>query len=142
MKWQRFTESQRRRVVDDQSDKLLQQMAMLCESVKMLGTQMKEGFETERALRKEDYKNLEEKMSARMEEDFKHEQHAGQQIQSERVKGFKNEENARKRVQNELPIMKGELHESQLTWCCMPRPRDDTIVIEMKQLPLEKSTLL
>ena len=82
---------------------------MLCESVKTLGTRMKEGFETEGALRKEDYKSLEEKMSARMEEGFKNEQHAGQQIQSEIVHGFKKEENARKMVQNELAVMKDEL---------------------------------
>ena len=91
MKWQAVTESLSRRVVDDQGGKLLQQMAMLCESVKMLATQMKEGFKTARAWRKEEYKNLEEKMSARMEE------------------GFKNEENARKLVQNELAVMKEEI---------------------------------
>ena len=91
VKWQLVTESQSKRVDDDQSDKLLQQMALLCESVKMLGTQMREGLETEGARRKEDYKSLEEKMSARMGE------------------GFKNEDNARKLVQNELAVMKDEI---------------------------------
>ena len=52
---------------------------------------MKEGFATERVRRKEDYQNLEEKTSARMEE------------------GFKNEENARKLVQNELEVMNYEI---------------------------------
>ena len=37
MKRQLVTESQNSRVVGGQSDKLLQQMAMLCESVMMLG---------------------------------------------------------------------------------------------------------
>ena len=60
---------------------------------------MKEGFATEGAQRKKDYKNLEEKMSARTEEGFKNEQQAGQQIQNEIVQGFKNEENARQLVQ-------------------------------------------
>ena len=50
-----------------------------------------EGLATESAQRKKDYKNLEEKMSARMEE------------------GVKNEESARKLVQNELAVMKDEL---------------------------------
>ena len=59
MKRQTVTEAHSSRVVDDQSDKLLLQMAMLRESVKMLGTQMKEGFATEGAWRKEDCKNLE-----------------------------------------------------------------------------------
>ena len=39
----------------------------------MLGTQMREGFETEGARRKEDYKSLEEKMSARIGEGFMNE---------------------------------------------------------------------
>ena len=50
---------------------------------------MKECFATEGVRRKEDYKNLEEKMSARLEE------------------VLKNEENARRLVQNELTVMKG-----------------------------------
>ena len=93
--------SQSKRIADDQSDKLLQQMALLSESVKMLGTQMREGFATEGARRKEDDKSLEEKSAARMEE-----QHARQRRQSEIVQGFKNEENARKLVQNELAVTK------------------------------------
>ena len=52
---------------------------------------MREGLETEGARRKEDYKSLQEKMSARMGE------------------GFKNEDNARKLLQNELAVMKDEI---------------------------------
>ena len=62
MKRHPVTESKSSRVVDDQNDKLLQQMAVLCESVTMLATQMKEGFATEGARGKEDHKKLEEKM--------------------------------------------------------------------------------
>ena len=50
---------------------------------------MSEGLETEGARRKEHYKSLEEKMATRMEEGFKNEQHARQQIISETVQGFK-----------------------------------------------------
>ena len=50
------------------------------------------GFATEGVRRQEDYKNLEEKMSARMKE------------------GFKIDENARKLVRNEVAIMKDELN--------------------------------
>ena len=98
MKRQLVTESPSSRVVDDQSDMALQQMAMLCESVKMLGTQMREGFDTEGARREEDHKNLEEKMSARMEEGFKNEQQARQQIHSEIMQEFTNEEHARQLI--------------------------------------------
>ena len=52
---------------------------------------MKEGLPTEGLRRQEDYENLEERMSAQMEE------------------GFKNEENARKLVRNELAVMKDEI---------------------------------
>ena len=57
----------------------------------MLGAQMKDGFATAGLWRQEDYKNLEEKMSAEMEE------------------GFKNEENARNLVQHVLAVMKDEI---------------------------------
>ena len=44
-----------------------------------------------------------------MDEGFKKEQHARQQVQSESVQGFKHEENARQLVQKELAIMKDEI---------------------------------
>ena len=44
-----------------------------------------------------------------MEEGFKKEQHARQQVQSEKVQGFKNEENARQLVQKELAFMRDEI---------------------------------
>ena len=44
-----------------------------------------------------------------MEEGFKREQHARQQVESEIVQGFKNEENARQWVQKELVVMKDEI---------------------------------
>ena len=57
---------------------------------------MKESFASEKVRRKEDYKNLEENVSPRMEGDFKNElqarQQARQQIQDETMQGFKNEE--------------------------------------------------
>ena len=84
IKWHPVTESQNKRIDEDQSDKRLQQMTLLFESMKLLGTQMREGFETEGVRRKEYHKN----------QGFKREQ----QIQSEMVQGFKNEENARQLV--------------------------------------------
>ena len=63
---------------------MLQQMTLL--------TQMREGFETEGVPRKEDCKNLEEKMAA---EGSKKEQHTRQHIRSEIVQGFTNEQNTR-----------------------------------------------
>ena len=45
-------------------------------------------------------------MAAKMEEVFKKEKHARQQVQCEIVHGFKNEENARRLIQNELAVMK------------------------------------
>ena len=57
---------------------------------------MKESFANEKVRRKEDYKNLEENMSSRMEGGFKNElqarQQARQQIQDEVMQRFKNEE--------------------------------------------------
>ena len=103
------TESQSKEIAEDQDDKILQQMALLSESVQLLGTQMREGFETEGIRRKEDYKNLEEKMAFKVEEGYKKEQHARQQVQSEIAQGFKNEENARQLAQTELAIIKDEI---------------------------------
>ena len=99
MKWHPVTESQNKRFADNQSDKILQQMTLLFESVMLQETLVREGFETEGVRRKETYKNVEEKMAARMEEGFKKEQHTRQQIQSQMVQGFKNEEHARQLVQ-------------------------------------------
>ena len=78
-------------------------------SVRTLETQMKEGFEAEGTRRKEDYKNLEEKMVSRREESFKKEQHARQLARSEMAQGFKNAENARPLVQKEPAVMKDEI---------------------------------
>ena len=64
MKRHFVTETQSKMIAEHQSDKILEQMTLLFESVKLLGTQMREGFETEGVRRKEDYKNLEEKMAA------------------------------------------------------------------------------
>ena len=50
-----------------------------------------------------DYGNMEETMSAKMEEGFR------QQAQNERMKGLKNEENARQFVQRDLAVMKEEI---------------------------------
>ena len=44
VKRQPLTEAQMSKDVDDQNNQLLLQMAMLCESVKMLGAQMNDGF--------------------------------------------------------------------------------------------------
>ena len=63
-KRQPLTETQSSKVVDDQNNQLLLQMAMLCESVQMLGAPMKDGFATEGLWKHEDYKKLYEKMSA------------------------------------------------------------------------------
>ena len=79
------TESQSKKIVDGQSDKILLQMAELFQSLEMLGSEMdssvknledemKEGFETEGIRRKEDCKNLEEKMIVKIEQGFKNEQ--------------------------------------------------------------------
>ena len=59
--------------------------------------------------KKEDHKNLEEIVVSQMEEGFKKEQHARQQVQNEIAQGFKNEENARQLVQKEPAIMKDEI---------------------------------
>ena len=59
-------ESQCKNIAEDQSGKILQQMALLFERMKMLGTRMREGFETEGVRREEDYENLEEKMAAKI----------------------------------------------------------------------------
>ena len=61
MKWHSVTESQTKRIADDQSDKVLQQTTLLFDSLKMLGTHMRKGFETEGVRRKEDYKNRKRK---------------------------------------------------------------------------------
>ena len=58
---------------------------------------MQDGFATEGLRRQEEYKNLEEKMSAKMAE------------------GFKNEENARKLVQNELAVMKDDIKDLKMS---------------------------
>ena len=55
------TESHSKKITEDQSDKILQQMTLLFESVKLLGTRMTEGFETERIRKKEDFSYLEKK---------------------------------------------------------------------------------
>ena len=62
------TESQSKKNAKDQSDKILQQMALVFDSVQLLEDQMKAGFETEGLRRKEDYKNLDYKMVKKMEE--------------------------------------------------------------------------
>ena len=49
---------------------------------------MREGFETEGIRRKEDYKNLEDKMVLKMEEGSKKERHARQQVPHETAQGF------------------------------------------------------
>ena len=72
------TESQSKKIAEDHSSKILQQMTLLFASVQLLGTQI-EGFEKEGFPRKEDYKNLEEIRVSQMEEGFKKEQHARQQ---------------------------------------------------------------
>ena len=56
-----------------------------------LGKQMQDGFAAERIRRKEDYKNMEEMMSAKMQEGFRSEQQARRQAQNEIMKGLKNE---------------------------------------------------
>ena len=97
------TESQSKKIAEDHSSKILQQMTLLFESVQLLGTQMREGFDKEGFPRMEDYKNL-EIMVSQMEEGFKKEQHARQQVQNETAQRFKNEENARQLVQKEPTI--------------------------------------
>ena len=95
-----MTHSQSEKIAEDQSDEKLQKMTELFHSVQNFGSnmgssvktkeiQMRQGFEKERFRRKEDYKHLEKKMAAKMEEGFKKEQHAIQQVQNEMVQGFK-----------------------------------------------------
>ena len=56
-----------------------------------------------------DLVNLKEDMSSKMDEGFKREQQARQQIQCEIVHGFKNEENAIQLVQEEVAVLKDQL---------------------------------
>ena len=51
-----------------------------------------------------------------MEEVFKKEQHARQQVQKETVQGFKNEENARQLVQKALDFMKDNQESETVQW--------------------------
>ena len=52
---------------------------------------------------------IKEEMGSQMEEGFKKEQFARQQIQNEMVQGFEHEENARQLVEKELAVVKEEL---------------------------------
>ena len=71
----------------------MQQMKLLCTTVQKLGKQMQDvqnlgklmqdGCAAERVTRQEEYKNMEENMSAKMEEGFRNEQQARQQAGSE-----------------------------------------------------------
>ena len=70
---------------------------------------MQAGVETEGTRRKEDDKNLQDKMVLKMEEGFKKEQQARQLVQHEIAQGFKNEESARHLVPKELAIMNDEI---------------------------------
>ena len=60
--------------------------------------------------------NLKEEMSSKMDEGFKIEQHARQQIQSGIVQGFNNEESARQLVQKDVAVMKDDIKKTQDGW--------------------------
>ena len=72
-------------------------MTLLCTTVQNLGKQMQDvqnlgklmqdRFAAERVRRQEEYKNMEENMSAKMAEGFRNEQQARQQAQIEILKG-------------------------------------------------------
>ena len=71
---------------------------------------------------------LRKKMVISMEDGFKKEQNARQQVQSEIAQGFKNEEHARQLVQKELAIMKHEIKNlsedrPELEWDWGPVPQ-------------------
>ena len=61
--------------------------------------------------RQEDYINMEEAMTAKMEEGFRNEQQARQQAQKEIMAGLKNEENARQMVQTDLQAIKDKIRQ-------------------------------
>ena len=79
---------------------LLKQMTLLCQTVHSLARQMQEvqkmgeqlqdGFATDSCRRQEDYKKMEEAMTAKMEEGFRNVKQARQQTQEEIMAGFKN----------------------------------------------------
>ena len=105
---QSCSEAQGSRTVHHQNNDLLQQTTILCATVQSLGKQMQDGSAAERIRRQEDYKNMVETMSGKMEEGFRSEQQARQQAQNEIMEGLKNEENARQLVQQDLAVMKEE----------------------------------
>ena len=104
------TESQSKKIADDQSDKILQQVTLLFESVKLLVTQMREGFETEGIRKKEGRKNLEEKngpQHGRRIQERTTRKTAGSTFDGSGIQ--KNEENARQLVQKKLAVMKDKI---------------------------------
>ena len=117
-KQQYCSEAHGSRTAQHQNNDLLHQMTLLCAAVQSLGKQMQnmqnpgkqmqDGVAAERIRRKEDHKNMEEMMSAKMEEGFKGEPQARQQAENEMLKGLKNEESARLLVQRDLAVMKEE----------------------------------
>ena len=61
----------------------VQSLGMQMQDVQSLGKQMQEGFATESMRRREDYKNMEKTMTAKMDEGFKSEQLARQQAKKD-----------------------------------------------------------
>ena len=81
------------------------------QEVQNLGKQTQDGFATESCRRQEDYKKMEEAMTTKMEEGFRNEEQARQQIQKEIMAGLKNEANVRQMVQNDLQAIKDKIRQ-------------------------------
>ena len=99
-------------------------MTLLCQTVQSLGRQMQDvqnlgrhmqdGFAAERSRRQEDHSEMEQAMTAKMEEGFRNEEQAREQSQKDIMAGLKNEENARQMVPIDLQAIKDNIR--QLEW--------------------------
>ena len=73
--------------------------------------QMQDGFAAERSRRQEDYSEMEQAMTAKMDEGFRNEQQAREQSQKDTMAGLKTEENARQMVQIDLQAIKDKIRQ-------------------------------
>ena len=106
---QSWSEARGSQTVIDQNNDILQQIPMLCSTLRNLSSRMQEEFAAERNSRHEEHRKMEQKISAKMEESLRSERQARQLAQNEIMKGLKNEENATQMVQKDLAVMKEEI---------------------------------
>ena len=104
---------------------------------------MQDGCAAERIGRQEDYQNMEETMSAKMDGGLRSKQQARHQAQNEIMEGLKNEEYARQLVPSDLAVMKGVIgllevvKEEQKNVSYKIREQEVTARLKMSECPQE-----